>query len=479
MTVVRHIYTVVFAFAVLCAPQWVQAAVLSVQASDAQVSVGSSVVVWVAVDSEGIAINNAEGTLGFPSDLFEVVSVNQTPSIFTLWIQSPAFAGGDISFNGGLPSPGYTGQNGRIFSVTLRAKAPGSGMFTLGGGAVRANDGLGTDVLRASQGASVVVAQPATPSVPAATPTAKTQLSVSSPTHSSQDAWYNNASALMQWTLPTGVDSVQTLLSKDKGTTPTVIYKPAITKKQLDPLEDGVWYFNIRARTAQGWGEVVAYKLQIDTVAPKLTGVEIAYANGTLRVAGSASDERSGIAGAELWIDGVHANDLDTEQLEDGVVQLVPLESGEHTAQLRVVDRAGNAATSEEVVFTVEASPHSMKGLMDAVQSIDWNALVPWALPISVVSLLFNVWLWVQLKRQERRIAAKPGRRGGDKFQKLARQRLTGVKKDLQKQLRDLERADKRPDITPADAVRIKKVRTQLQETQKYIEQKIEDVEKP
>lgn len=491
---------VYFFIALVCAvallPTGARAATLSVVASDSQVAIGSTIVVLVSVDSEGAAINNAEGVLVVPGDMFEVVSVSQNSSVFTLWIQQPATTGSGISFNGGLPSPGYTGSSGRIFSATLRAKAAGSGTFALSGAAVRANDGLGTDVLRFSGSAQVSVVQPSsapqpqTPSesVPAAVSATKT-VGIRSSTHPSEQAWYSNPRPVLELDVPAGADAIQTLVSKSRGTTPIVTYRPPITKKQLDALEDGVWYFNVRARTAQGWGAVSAYKLQIDTGAPTITDVSIAYDEGALDVSGTVSDSRSGVAQAQLLVDGVPVFDLDLATLETGTHASIPfrqhiplstsasLGAGFHQASVRVTDAAGNTSESEQFQFLTEASPYSFAGMRSVLASFDIGAFAAWALPISILSLLLNAWLWLKLRRQERR--AKPQARGGDKFQREARQKLTTVKKDLQKQLRQLERADKRPDITPADASHIKKVRTHLQEAQEYIEQKIREVEKP
>lgn len=142
----------------LCVPTATRAAALSIFAGDGRVEVGHTITVSLRVDTEGTAINAAEGVLQFPSELFDLVSITTSSSIFSLWVQQPAALGpGRISFNGGVPSPGYTGQSGRIISATLRAKKPGDGSFTASQAAVRANDGFGTDVLRVVKSSPVFV----------------------------------------------------------------------------------------------------------------------------------------------------------------------------------------------------------------------------------------------------------------------------------------------------------------------------------
>lgn len=153
-------------------PASAMAAGLSVSSSRSTVSVGDTLTLVVVVDSGGTAINAAEGSITLPADTFSVVSVQQSASIFSLWITPPTYDGsGSIAFNGGLPTPGYSGSSGTIFTATLRALKAGAADFSIQGAAVRANDGLGTDVLSAVHGAHVTVSAPAqTTPIPATKP---------------------------------------------------------------------------------------------------------------------------------------------------------------------------------------------------------------------------------------------------------------------------------------------------------------------
>lgn len=150
----------VFSIAVLwlILPFCAYAAGLSLTASPSAVAVGDTVTLSLTVDSSGTAINAAEGTIAFPPDIFSFVSAQYSNSIFSLWIDSPAFNGNNaVVFNGGLPSPGYSGSSGTILTITLRAQKQGTADFSITGAAVRANDGLGTDVLTAMHGAHITV----------------------------------------------------------------------------------------------------------------------------------------------------------------------------------------------------------------------------------------------------------------------------------------------------------------------------------
>jgi len=150
----------------LC-PRPTDAASLNLRSSIAEISVGKNFIVTVSLDTQGETINNAEATLKFPTDLVKAVSVSTGASPLSLWVESPVISNtaGTISFNGGVPNPGYTGR-GQLIAVTFRAQKSGRASFSLGSTAVRANDGLGTNILSSATGASVsIIAAPAEPEV--------------------------------------------------------------------------------------------------------------------------------------------------------------------------------------------------------------------------------------------------------------------------------------------------------------------------
>lgn len=506
---VRNFYKYV-AVLFLLAPVWVHAATLSVVPASAQIAVGSTIVVYVQVDSEGVAINNAEGSLTFPTELFDVVSVNQTPSIFTLWIQSPSYGGSGVSFNGGLPAPGYSGSGGRLFAVVLRAKAAGTGTLGILGGAVRANDGLGTDVLRNSYGATVTTVAPAAPAAsvtPAAVPAeapAKAEpsgaIQISSATHPSQDNWYSASEAELEWKVPAGADAVQTLVSKIKGATPSVIYRPAIAQKTTSALEDGVWYFNLRAHTAAGWGPISSYRIQVDTIAPELGQVKISYNGDSKTLVLSAvaesdvsrgitldavvTDALSGLGRLDVVVDGKVAASVPASDFQKKGTYTLPitLTTGEHSASLRAVDNAGNQAESAETGFSVVYQPAWIETLWGTLTSVClspmWLLLLA-ALGLSSLSLLMNFVLWKKLRRSEGRTGrGRSPKSVVGQVQRETKQNLQALKKNLQKQDKSLQKANMRADITPQDTAYLKKVRGHLAEAEAYLDQKMKEVDK-
>lgn len=484
--------------AVFAAPLGVHAASLSVSTSPSTVQTGGTVTVSVLVNSEGVAINNAEGSLTFPRELFDVVSVSSDVSIFSLWIQAPTYNGNNtISFNGGLPSPGYLGSNGRVFSVVLRAKSPGSATFTLENAAVRANDGLGTNVLSRTAGAFAAVQAPqsAPVAVPAASPPSAVSgnpLAIHSETHPEEDRWYSAKQVVLAWDLPVGIEAVQTLLSDSPSDLPAVLYQPPITEKKLDDLDDGVWYFALRTRTASGWGKVVRYKLQVDTTPPVLRDVRLEYVDeqhsivvrsnqdtfstAHMAVGSMASDDTSGVAQVDIVIDGEVKKRVAYTDLSERTYQLpIELDSGQHTAQLRVYDQAGNSAESHQIKFEVVAHGHDhdtdFSELLSNEQKV--TVVLSFAFLLSLISIMMNIVLWYKLHRTKSRPVA-----GKSRMQQHTRQKLQTLMKDIIRQRKEFDREHKRRDITPKDAEYVQKMRLHLTEAEEYLAEKIKQVQK-
>lgn len=96
-------------------------------------------------------MNAAEFYFTFPTDLLEVIRVDTAGSFYQLWVTgSPKFdnATGELSFEGGLPTPGFSGNDGLVGTVVFKPKQAGSSQITLNEekSRVLANDGKGTEI---------------------------------------------------------------------------------------------------------------------------------------------------------------------------------------------------------------------------------------------------------------------------------------------------------------------------------------------
>lgn len=354
-----NLFRACFLFFIILAPAGVNAATLYFSPSSGNYTVGNILSTSVLVNTQSQAINNADAVINFPASLLEVISLNKSGSLFTLWVEEPAFSNsaGVISFNGGLPTPGFNGSAGRLLNITFRVRNTGLASLVFPSGAVRANDGFGTDVLQTTSQAQFnlvseerpVVSPPSlgTPQAPA----------VSSPTHPDSGKWYSKSTATFNWQVPSGVDAAKLLVGRIAIVEPAVLYIPPINQKIIEDLADGVWYFHVQLRNNVGWGTAAHFRFNIDTQNPERFDIKLSSEEDLLsprvKFIFEASDRTSGIDHYEVQIDGKSPSEI---WRDDGTheYEAPPLDPGTHILVAKAVDRAGNSL-SNSVEFTVKA----------------------------------------------------------------------------------------------------------------------------
>ncbi len=321
------------------------------------VQVGDVITATVYINSGGVAINSAEGIISAPSDLFAIQSVNNAGSIFSLWVEQPTFSDGRISFSGGVPNPGYSGSTGKVLSISLLAKKSGVAPLTYQSTAIRANDGLGTNVgtNQTGQAGATISITPNTPVlvpvpepvlVPAPTPanTLPSAPVVSSVETPHAETWYSKRSSTFRWSLPSGTTAVEILLDDQTTSEPTIVYSPAISSKTLDDLENGISYLHIRFKNSLGWGPITHRKIKIDTNAPEIVSASASLNDqGAVMLSLSANDATSRIAKFIITGDGILPIDV-TKIDPDGNAQYTFVSAPEGYRILAIVaaDEAGN-----------------------------------------------------------------------------------------------------------------------------------------
>ena len=326
--------------------------------------VGDTFTVSVFVNTQDEAINNAEASVDFPAEFLNVISVSQSNSIFSLWVQPVTLSNtdGTITFNGGLPTPGYTGKAGKILGAVFRVKKSGTASLTFSSASVRANDGKGTDVLSSLGSAKFTLGEvvPAAPTEPKPTPTpapvkpnTPAAPEISSLTHPDQTKWYSESDVKLDWTLPSGITATRVLLGQIPEAIPTVTYTSPISSKDIAGVDDGMWYFSAQLRNANGWGQIGRFRIQIDTQRPGLEIKEISREDPTYPKAKFmfiASDAMSGVDYYEIQIDNTQSQSW----RDDGshTFETLALDPGRHVLIVKVFDKAGNSLT-DSVEFNV------------------------------------------------------------------------------------------------------------------------------
>lgn len=371
------------------APLGVEAASLRVTSSQSTVSAGNIFSARVSVNADGQPINSADGVVQFPTDLLEVMSVNKNASIFSLWVEDPKFSNfnGSILFNGGVPNPGFSGQNGEVITVVFRAKKAGTASILFSDSSVRANDGLGTNVLTAKSGTTVTIdsvtqtPEPTpTPQVPVATNSDKALVVVSS-SHPQQKSWYNSNKVTVSWTLPREANAVKTGFSARSDSDTSVLYDSMISERTITDVEDGRWFFHVNYKTAKGWSPVAHFGVQIDTVNPKNLLIEAKKGErGGAFVKVSAEDALSGIDHYIVAVDNGEPIVVTAEESENFI--FIPIDKvGEHTVAVKAYDRAGNVAESTTSVKTDVASEVTIDSITSSIkvgESVELSGTAPY-----------------------------------------------------------------------------------------------------
>ena len=351
---------------------YAQAATLSLTPGTGVYNANGTFTARVVVNSQGQSINAAEGTLKFNPNELTVVGVNRNGSIFNLWVTEPSFsnAAGTISFSGGAPT-GYSGSAGTIMSVTFRVKGSGSAKVTFTNGSVLANDGRGSNVLSNMNGGTYTLqAASETPQAeeviveyvaPANTPAAP---NVQSTTHPDTSAWYAVKDAELRWTVPSDVTAVRTLLDSSPTAIPTKVYETPISNITIPDLDEGVSYFHVQFRNAEGWGRVSHYRLAVDTTKPSAISITQAedndFTSPEQKLLVEVTDEGSGASKYLVKIDTGEPYEVAAEGATS-TITLPSLEPGYHNVVVEAFDAAGNSivgtysftiASFEQPVFT-------------------------------------------------------------------------------------------------------------------------------
>lgn len=374
------------------------AATLYFSPSSGNFSVGNILTTGVFVNTQEEAINNSDAIINFPTGLLEVISVSKAGSIFSLWVEEPAFSNsaGTITFNGGLPTPGFNGTAGKIVNIVFKVKSAGAASLIFSSAAVRANDGYGTDVLQArgqaqfnlvSVGAVAPTPAPAAANIPAAP-------KVSSETHPDPAKWYANNDPSFNWTLARDITGVNVLADRNPNSNPGTKSDGMRTSYTFKDVDEGAWYFHIRLKNSAGWGAITHFGFNVDTGLPtdlKASFTDTDESNTRPIIKISATDTLSGIDHYEIY-----ANNTTSTWTDDGTgqYQMETLPTGSHEIKITTYDKAGNNISTElfrNVVPIVEAveAPRVISVWEKLRTWVELNAL--WIIIILLILILIVV----------------------------------------------------------------------------------------
>ena len=271
----------------------------------------------VAVNiSADLAVNAVEGSLVYPPDKLEALSVSKANSIINLWVNEPIISqnSGNVYFAGVILNPGYKGSGGKILSVNFRVKALGDVAVTVADGSILANDGFGTQVLSSIFGGRYKLEPKIIAPAPSASSLAEPVelpppeiLKISSPTHQDQNKWYANNNPRLEWIIPFGAEAVSFILDNSSITAADMESDGLQKVYEAENLESGIWYFHIRVLKNNKWSETAHWQLKIDIDPPEKFKIDFFDEEGTFninpKIFFGAKDKLSGIYNYILKID--------------------------------------------------------------------------------------------------------------------------------------------------------------------------------
>lgn len=344
--------------------------------------IGSTFDVSVFINTGGNNINAVKVDLKFDPRKIQIASPTTGKSLISVWVAQPVYSNiqGTASFQGGMPSPGINTSSGLISTITFRAVAPGQTVISFSDSSkVLLDDGKGTNILSSSGRGEYSLAIPP-PEGP----------KVFSSTHPDQNKWYNSNSPTLSWEKEEGVTGFSYILDQSFFGDVDNISEGSQTSISFADLEDGIWYFHIKAKKGNVWGGVSNYIMQIDktppasfqiSVEPNLSASGIVSENSILTFV--TTDNLSGISHYLLKL--INLKQGKGEQGEGFFIEITSsyklsrLEAGEYQIIVRAFDYAMNFMDSDkkiEVIPTEELFHVFRKGVNIFTLFIEWRKVI-------------------------------------------------------------------------------------------------------
>lgn len=385
--------------------------------------VGSTFDVSVFVNTGGENINAVKVDLAFDPKKVQIASPTAGKSFISVWISQPVYSNikGEASFQGGNPSPGVNTSAGLVSTITFRAIAPGETTITFNDSSkVLKDDGEGTNILNSLGRGNYTITLPP-PEGPA----------VFSPTHPDQNKWYKNNNPTFNWLKEEGVTGFSYNLTKDPQAIPDNNPEGDFSSVSFSDIEDGIWYFHLKAQKDAVWGGTSHYLLQIDSSPPAAFQGEITPSTRTSVnqpiVSFITTDALSGLDHFEIKVIDITPKREDKETPFFVEVaspyQLPELEPGKYLVVIRAFDQAQNwRDESFEIEIISPGLSFSLAGLLI------WGFFIPlWLL----ILILFLIILCLLLLHWRHRDSNKEKvRERLDKEKRILRRKIDLIEKN-------------------------------------------------
>ena len=329
-------------------PYLIYNSTIAIDPDSATINLDFEHIVSVDIITGGESINAVDAVVKYDPLLARVEEIRTTNSFCDpgLFVEREIDnKKGEVRVVCGLPTPGFNELKGTAFELALQPLKPGRLSLWFGEEtAGLANDGLGTNVLRNSAGASYLISEGGRGGMADAS-----RVLVFSPSHPNSTRWYNNRAPFFTWI---GADSYKYnyVFDQSPDTEPTGEILRTETTAFFEAKEDGTYYFHLLSKGEDEKSEVSRYPVKIDSTPPEAplikASAESVAVGEVLRFEFSSKDESSGLQATfyvKLRDDGVF--------FPTGPQLFIAFpEKGEQSITVRVFDRANNHSESRKVI---------------------------------------------------------------------------------------------------------------------------------
>jgi len=388
--------------------------------------VGSTFDVSVFVNTAREDVNAVQVDIKFDPQKLQVASPTAGKSFIEVWVSQPTYSNvkGEMTFIGGVPSPGINTSAGLVSTVTFRIISPGkTSVLFLDSSKVLRNDSEGTNILTSmGRGEYFLLIPP--PEGP----------EVFSSTHPDKNKWYKNNNPTFSWGKEEEVTDFSYSFDQDAVGVPDNISEGDHTSVSYSEVGDGIWYFHVKAKKAEVWGGTSHYPVQIDSSPPAAFTPTVEPSPETIEkqplVSFITTDALSGIDYYQLkYID------ITPERKEEEVgffrevtspYKLPSLEIGKYLVVVRAYDVAGNF---REGTVKIQIFPEGIFLTRRGIQFREW--ILPWwALILILLIILVSIcfYFWQRHRTQFKRRKSKLGEIE-KKFENHREKILDGIKK--------------------------------------------------
>jgi len=375
------------------------------------VGVGETLSVSVVLDTGGTNINLVDAELVFPPDKLEAVSVSSDGSVVKIWTDTPLYdnRAGRVSFQGGTPNPGINTRNGVVTTVAFRARAAGEAVVRISDQSrVFLNDGFGTSVPGGRAEGKYLLTAIAVP--PFASP------AVFSISHPDPDRWYAAREAKIRWQAEAGAEGYSYLLTNTPFGMPDDEAETVAKGVDYENLEDGQYYFHLKAIGGGGEGGTAMFGLRIDSAPPEPFEVRIFPSARTSSRQPTfyfdARDALSGIGRYEVAVSRAEeaVREEAFHEAQSPYAPPEPLELGKHEITVRASDKAGNireVTESFEIVRPIFEIVEG-QGIRFGSSQVSWRAF--WA-GLGILLVLLGRYVFWRITLWRRRAGMEEDRR--------------------------------------------------------------------